>query len=44
MPSPIRLLRTLIPDTLRDSDPVPLREILFRIHLDELSGRAAQQK
>lgn len=40
----IRLLRALVPDTLRASDPVPFRDILFRIHVDELSGRAAQQK
>jgi hypothetical protein len=40
----IRLLRTLVPETLRASDPVPFRDILFRIHVDELSGRAAQSK
>lgn len=40
----IRLLRTLVPDTLRASDPVPFRDILFRIHANELSGRAAQHK
>lgn len=40
----IRLLRTLVPETLRASDPVPFRDILFRIHVDELSGKAAQQK
>lgn len=39
----IRLLRTLIPETLRASDPVPFREIVFRIHVDELSGREARQ-
>lgn len=37
----IRLLRTLVPETLRASDPVPFRDVLFRIHMDELSGRAA---
>lgn len=26
---------------LRASDPVPFRDVLFRIHMDELSGRAA---
>ena len=40
----IRLLRTLVPDTLRATDPVAFRDILFRIHADELSGRAAQQR
>lgn len=40
----VRLLRALVPDTLRAGDPVPFRDILFRIHADELSGRAAQAK
>ena len=40
----IRLLRTLVPETLRASDPVAFRDILFRIHVNELSGRAAQVK
>jgi hypothetical protein len=40
----VRLLRTIVPETLRASDPVPFREILFRIHADEMSGRSAQTK
>jgi hypothetical protein len=40
----IRLLRKLVPETLRASDPVAFRDILFRIHVNELSGRAAQVK
>lgn len=40
----IRLLRKLLPETLRADDPVPFRDILFRIHADELRGRAAQVK
>lgn len=39
----ITLLRSLLPDTLRDSDPVPFRDIIFRIHVEELSGREARQ-
>lgn len=37
----VELLRTLVPGTLRDEDPVPQRFILFRIHVDEVSGRAS---
>lgn len=40
----LRLLRKLVPDTLRATDPVAFRDILFRIHADELTGRAAQVK
>jgi uncharacterized protein len=38
----ITLLRSLLPDTLRASDPVPFRDIIFRIHAGEMSGRAAE--
>jgi nitroimidazol reductase NimA-like FMN-containing flavoprotein (pyridoxamine 5'-phosphate oxidase superfamily) len=34
-------IRTLVPDALRRSDPTPGRFLLFRIHVDEMSGRAA---
>jgi len=34
-------LRTLVPQTLADSDPTPSRVVLFRIHVDTVSGRAA---
>ncbi|MDQ2889004.1 MAG: pyridoxamine 5'-phosphate oxidase family protein [Gemmatimonadota bacterium] len=37
----IELLRTLVPETLRSDDPVPFRRVVFRIHLDEVTGRAA---
>ena len=37
----VRLLRSLIPQTLRAEDPVPFRDIVLRIHVDEVSGRAA---
>lgn len=38
----IRLLRSVVPETLRESDPFPFRDVIFRIHADEISGRAAE--
>jgi nitroimidazol reductase NimA-like FMN-containing flavoprotein (pyridoxamine 5'-phosphate oxidase superfamily) len=35
------LLRMVIPETLRSHDPVPFRYMLLRIHIDEITGRAA---
>lgn len=35
------LLRTLLPETLRDSDPMPDRSVLFRIAVQEATGREA---
>jgi len=37
----VQLLRELIPETLTANDPTPFRNSVFRIHLDEVSGRAA---
>ncbi|HEU4642152.1 MAG TPA: pyridoxamine 5'-phosphate oxidase family protein [Gemmatimonadaceae bacterium] len=37
----VKLLRTIAPETLTPSDPMPHRTVLFRIHVDEMSGRAA---
>ena len=34
-------LRRLVPDTLAKGDPAPMRLLLFRIHVDDVSGRAA---
>lgn len=39
----IDLLRTLIPETFTDEDPVPNRSVLFRIAVQEVSGRAAER-
>lgn len=39
----LTLLRQLLPGTLEGSDPVPFRHIVFRIHLDELTGREAKR-
>ena len=35
----LKLLRTLLPETLTPDDPVPHRKVLFRISLQEVSGR-----
>lgn len=40
----VSLLRTLIPETLTGSDPVPFRQTVFRIHLDEVTGREARSQ
>ena len=37
----VELLRTLIPETFREKDPVPFRTILFRIAVQEVTGREA---
>ena len=37
----VELLRRLIPGTGTSDDPVPSRSVVFRIHLDEVQGRAA---
>lgn len=37
----VELLRELIPETLTADDPTPFRNSVFRIHLDEVTGRAA---
>ena len=37
----VTLLRRLVPDTGSAHDPVPHRNIVFRIHVDEMDGRAA---
>lgn len=37
----LEALRTLIPETLTDDDPVPFRNVLFGIAVQEVTGRAA---
>jgi len=37
----VALLGTVVPATLRPGDPVEFRTVLFRISVDEISGRAA---
>jgi nitroimidazol reductase NimA-like FMN-containing flavoprotein (pyridoxamine 5'-phosphate oxidase superfamily) len=36
----VSLMRHVIPETLTGSDPVPFRTVLFRIHANEMTGRA----
>lgn len=40
----VALLRSLLPETLTGADPVPFRRSVFRIHLDEVTGRAATSR
>ena len=35
------LLENVVPNTLSLGDPVPFRTVLFRIHVDEVTGRRA---
>jgi nitroimidazol reductase NimA-like FMN-containing flavoprotein (pyridoxamine 5'-phosphate oxidase superfamily) len=35
-------LRKLIPDSLTADDPVPFRNVVLRIHLNEVTGREAE--
>ncbi len=37
----VRALRRLTPAALTDQDPTPGRLVLFRMHIDEMHGRAA---
>ncbi|MEX0912657.1 MAG: pyridoxamine 5'-phosphate oxidase family protein, partial [Gemmatimonadota bacterium] len=37
----VGLLRTLVPETLRENDPGPGRTVLFRIAVQEATGREA---
>ena len=37
----VAAVRRLIPEAFTPDDPTPERAVLFRIHVDELSGRAA---
>jgi uncharacterized protein len=38
----IDLLRALVPGTLRPGDPTPWRDVVFRIAIDEITGREAR--
>ena len=40
----IAILRRLVPETMTAADPLRDRAILFRIHIDEMFGRAASTK
>ena len=38
------LLRTLVPEALTPDDPTPARTIVFGLHADRISGRAAEMQ
>lgn len=35
-------IRELVPEALHQDDPTPARQVLFRIHVDEVTGRASK--
>ncbi|MDB4950269.1 MAG: hypothetical protein JWM27_2918 [Gemmatimonadetes bacterium] len=37
----VRVLRRLVPETFTDDDPTPFRNVVFRVAVQEVSGRAA---
>jgi nitroimidazol reductase NimA-like FMN-containing flavoprotein (pyridoxamine 5'-phosphate oxidase superfamily) len=37
----VTLVRRIVPEALTPDDPLPERALLFRVHVDELSGRSA---
>jgi nitroimidazol reductase NimA-like FMN-containing flavoprotein (pyridoxamine 5'-phosphate oxidase superfamily) len=37
----VEVLRGILPDTLLEGDPTPERRILFRVHVDQMTGREA---
>jgi uncharacterized protein len=37
----VDLLRSLVPEALTANDPTPFRNSVFRIHVDEVTGRSA---
>ncbi|MEO7456905.1 MAG: pyridoxamine 5'-phosphate oxidase family protein [Gemmatimonadaceae bacterium] len=39
----IELLRNFVPGALTEDDPTPKRLVVFRIHIDEISGRSARR-
>lgn len=40
----LQLTRRLVPTAFRSEDPAPFRTVLFRIYIDEITGRAAKSK
>lgn len=37
----LQVIRSAMPEALTANDPVPSRDILFRLHIDEMEGRTA---
>jgi nitroimidazol reductase NimA-like FMN-containing flavoprotein (pyridoxamine 5'-phosphate oxidase superfamily) len=40
----LRALRAVAPEVLTPDDPTPFRDVLFRIHIRDITGRAASTK
>lgn len=40
----LRVVRSVMPDAFTDRDPLPARNILFRIQIDEMEGRYAEPR
>ena len=40
--SALRALRTLSPNALRAGDPTPFRTVVAKLHIDQITGRAAR--
>ncbi len=40
----VSLLRRLVPGALTEKDPVPFRDVVMRLHMDEVTGRRATSK
>jgi uncharacterized protein len=40
----VRALRVVMPDTLTPDDPTPERDVVYGIHIDEVSGRIAESR
>ena len=38
----IEAMRRIIPEAMTRTDPVPFRDVILRIHLDEVTGREAE--
>ena len=38
------LIRGLVPEALDQGDPTPARQVLFRIHVDEVTGRESKSE
>lgn len=37
----VSLVRRIVPEAMTENDPLPERALLFRVHVDELTGRSA---
>jgi len=40
----LALIRAIVPEALEKDDPTPARQVLFRIHVDEVTGRESSTR